>query len=181
VGAVNCNSTATASAAGSGSTSGLSQLRQNVVCLTKAELALWASGKMKAGHDFFKYSEGRDELWCADFASWIYWKSGYPIGPSSSDWNVPRVVDIQAIGQKNSKFHYHTAGGYTPKPGDMVIHLDGQSHVNIVVSVNTNSKSMTIIGGDQHGSGGADGNVVNEYTESINTGDDGITGYVSPD
>lgn len=182
VGSVNCDTAAQASAAGqTGATSGgLSQLRQNVVCLTNGELALWESGKMKAGHDFFKYSQNSDELWCADFASWIYWKAGYQIG-SGSNWRVPSVDGIKQIGMENKKFHWHAAGSYTPRPGDLVIHQIGESHVNIVVSVNTNTSSMVLVGGDQHGSGGADGNVVNKYTVSAFSGTDGINGYVSPD
>jgi hypothetical protein len=159
-----------------------SNLREAVVCLAQAELALWKSGQMGPGHDFFKYSENVDELWCADFASWIFKQAGYPIGPSASNWRVPSVQGIKQVGEDDKKFHYHDAAGYTPKPGDLVIHLSGQSHVNIATSVNSNTHTLTMIGGDQtHGNGGADNNIVSEYSVHAFSGTDGITGYVSPD
>lgn len=168
------------SGSGGGGTNGLSQVRQNVVCLTEHELSLWNSGQMKAGTDFEKYSQGNFRLWCADFASWIYNQANYPLQQGSA-WSVPAVSQIEQIGRAGKRFHYHAAGSYTPVPGDLVIHTIGESHVNIVVSVNTNTKTMRLIGGDQRGSGGAGGNVVNAYVDNGFSGTDGISGYVSPD
>lgn len=185
-GSVDCSGPSTA-----GTSSGaLSQVRQQVVCLAQAELSQWKSGKMKVGFradsadSFSKYSQNSDELWCADFASWVYNQAGYPIGPSASSWRVASVAGIQQIGQSGQKFHYHAAAGYTPKPGDLVIHLSGESHVNIVVSVNTNNSSMIMVGGDQSpttNAGYPDGSVVSKYSAGSFSGTDGITGYVSPD
>jgi endonuclease/exonuclease/phosphatase family metal-dependent hydrolase len=159
-------------------------IRDAVVCLAKAELARWKSGEMKPGHDYFKYSEGDDQMWCADFASWIYKQAGYPIGPSSSNWRVESVLGVKEVGEAGKKFHYHAAGSYTPKPGDIVIHLSGQSHVNVVTSVNTSTSSLTMIGGNQSPvteAGYPNGSSVSEYTVSAFSVVDGITGYVSPD
>lgn len=174
---IDCGTNSTSQAASSDAAGG--STRSKVVCIVEHELALWNSKNMKAGHDFFKYSQNADELWCADFMSWAYNQAGYPL---ANPWRVPAVVTIQAIGEKGGKFQYHDAGSYSPKPGDMIIHLNGQSHVNMVDKV-VNGK-MTEIGGDQHGSGGADGNIVSSYTisgskDNIFTSD-GITGYVSP-
>jgi hypothetical protein len=180
----NCTGSATASgditvsctANGSTDTS-LSSVRQNVVCLTMQELQKWTSGQLVIGTGYKQYSQGRDELWCADFVSWIYNQAGDPL--KSSGWNVPGVDEVQSIGQQDGSFHYHAAGSYTPVPGDIVVHTDGESHVNIVVAVS--GSTMTLVGGDQHGTGGPDGNVVNEYTDSSFSGVDGVTGFVSPD
>ena len=185
VGAVSCNST-------SGATSGLSELRQKVVCLGQAEQALWDSGKMKEGFransedSFSKYSQNKNELWCADFVSWIYNQAGYPIGPNSSNWRVAAVVGVQGVGNKNDKFHWHSAGSYAPKPGDLVIHLqNGTSHVNLLTA--NNNGQITMVGGDQNNKNYNGGDeypahsVVSTYGAKATSGVDDITGYVSPD
>ena len=82
VGAIDCTSTTEVDQ----TTQAISQVRKNVVCVALAELAKWESGKMKPGGDFKTYSQGRDEEWCADFASYVYNKAGYPI-------NRPQVWD----------------------------------------------------------------------------------------
>jgi hypothetical protein len=186
-GSVDCSGSSAATDASSGA---LSQVRQQVVCLAQAELALWTSGQMKVGYrsssadSFAKYSQNNDELWCADFASWIYNQAGYPIG-TSPNWRVASVDGIHTIGDQDQKFHYHAAGNYTPKPGDLVLHQTrAQSHVNIVISVNANANSMVIIGGDQPpttSAGYPDGSVVSKYSLASFSGTDNITGYVSPD
>lgn len=160
-----------------------SSVRQKIVCVAEGELALWNAGKLTAGHDFFKYSEGRDELWCADFVSWVYNQAGYSFGPQDSitnNWNISYVGNLIVPPQSKSKFTYHTTPNYKPQPGDLAIHStpDNQFyHVNLVDS--TSSGKIILIGGDQHGGGSADSNVVN--TETISSPfDDNIIGYVGP-
>ncbi len=173
-----------------------SNVRQQVVCIAQQELSLWQSqpgytplggpGFIYAATGYLKYSQNSQEEWCADFASWVYNQAGYPIQPDPN-WRVAAVQMIQSIGEKNQNFHWHPEPGYTPKPGDLAIHLYGstyaQSHVNIVVGVSGNN--VTMIGGDQ-GPGlppspGTPGQtVVSEYTVNSFTGDS-IIGYVSPD
>lgn len=177
---IDCSSNATSSDSGAQSPSSTTgAVRAKVVCIAEHELALYNNKTMKAGTDFHKYSEGRNENWCADFMSWVYNQAGYPL---ANPWNVPAVVTVQSIGQKGGKFQYHDAGSYSPKPGDMIIHLSGESHVNMVDKVQ-NGK-MTELGGNQHGGGGYPNNLVTSYTisgskDNIFTSD-GITGYVSP-
>jgi len=173
-GAVDCNNPAT---------SGLSAIRQSVTCRALAELAQWQSGQMKPGFransqdSYSKYSQNSDQLWCADFVSWVYNQASYPL-QTSSTWRVTTVQDIQSIGQQNGNFHWHPAGSYTPKPGDLVIHLAGEAHVNIVTAVS--GSTMTLVGGDQIPPF-PDGSRVSQYTVNGFNGVDGITGYVSPD
>lgn len=176
-GVVNCTGTDSV-------TTGLSTTRQNVVCITQQELKAWDNGDMKPGFrpnaqdSFSKYSQNSDELWCADFASWVYNQSNYPLQPGSN-WRVPAVQSIQSIGEQNNNFHWHPSGGsYMPKPGDLAIYSGG--HVNIVTEVQGNN--LTVIGGDQsaNNAGYPDGSKVSKYTiNGFNGG--GITGYVSPD
>jgi hypothetical protein len=166
---------------GDNSASELSATRQNVVCIAQKELTLWES---KPGYPhpaysqngYLKYSQGRKEEWCADFASWVYNQATYPLQDSPS-WNIAYVPNIQAVGEQGGKFHWHTkSSNYTPKPGDLAIH--GANHVNIYIS--TTSGRAHYIGGDQGSGPYPGGSIV-----SIETGngyyDNGITGYVTPD
>jgi hypothetical protein len=189
---VDCSGSSSASAPTTGSTttststpasgdgSGLSQTRQQVVCIAEAELALWKSqpGYPTPAYSetgYKKYTQGRAEEWCADFASWVYNQAGYSF--QSSDWDLPAVSSIQSVGEQNKNFHWHPEGSnYTPRPGDLAIH--GGEHVNIFIS--TSGGTTTYIGGDQGQGPYPGGSIV-----SIETGsgyyDNGITGYVSPD
>lgn len=153
-------------------------VRQRVVELAKQELELWNNGTLKPGTDYHKYSQGRNENWCADFVSWIYNKAGYPLA-ETKEGNVPSVDGVKAIGEQNKKFSYHPSSGYTPKPGDLVIQKGPDiSHVMIVAAVNGNV--MTVIGGNQGGGGG--GYTSSKVTQYNITGFtvDSIIGYVSP-
>jgi len=174
--AVNC--TPDGEGAVASATDSLSSIRQSVVCITQSEFQKYESGTMKPGTDFYVYSENHNEEWCADFVSWVYKQAGYPLGESG--WREARVSEVQHIGQKNLKFSYHEASSYTPVPGDIAVHLDGQSHVNIVVSVNTNDKTVTLIGGNEQSdsSGANTSSRVGKSTTSYSG--EGIVGYVSP-
>jgi hypothetical protein len=124
-----------------------------------------------------KYIEsGYPEQWCADFASWVYNQAGYPL-QSGSDWDISYVPNIQAVGEQNQNFHWHSdTSGYTPVPGDLAIH--GIDHVNIVISVV--GSTVTFIGGDQ-GNGPYPGGSIVSQVNTDGFYSSGITGYVSPD
>lgn len=181
----NCVSAVNCALGAPSANTNLSQLRQNVICLARQELALWKpiyeNNVSFSGTEYLKYTENRHEEWCANFASWIYNQSGYPIG-SGSKWRINTVVGIQSIGQLDQNFHYHDANNYTPRPGDLAIHLNnGESHVNIVVDVVGNT--VTMVGGNQANlktGGGPDTSFVTQYTSAGFTGAN-ISGYVSPD
>lgn len=172
-------------------TTGLSQIRQTVVCLAQGELALWKSQPdylskypafIYAQTGFLKYSNGAYEEWCADFVSWIYKQAGYSFD-FNSNWQVGYVPNIQQMGKNNNKFHLHIVGdGYSPRPGDLAIYDVG--HVNMLVAVN--GSATTYIGGDQTGVGqpehtyGTQKPPSGSVVSAIN-GNGGITAYVSPD
>lgn len=186
-GSINCSA---ASVAGGQTVQNLSQVRQNIVCVAEQELALWKSGSMKPGKDFYKYLgegyRGTGEDWCADFTSWVYNQAGYPFGPAQSagpDWRIPYVGNFLVPPQDNSKFVYHPASSYTPKPGDLALHYNSAknpayTHVNIVVSVSPGE--IILIGGNQGGTGNFETNKVSNDFISSPTGSD-IIGYVGPD
>ncbi len=177
-GFVNCSSSGNV-------TTGLSKVRGDVVCIAKQELVLWQNPDVQKSELCKRYGAGNApggwcEEWCADFVSWVYEKAGYPLQPDPG-WRVPGVVGIQQIGEENVSFHYHAIGGYTPRPGDIAIHLIGEQHVNIVISVSGNT--LTLIGGDQGGPNYGGPNSTSSVSEYTKTGfdSDGIVGYVSPD
>lgn len=180
-GSISCStSTTTTCNGGSTTTAGLDSTQQSIVCLAQQELQLWTSGQLKPNTNaYFKYSNGRSEEWCADFASWIYSQANYPLGPAGSNgpsWDIPNVADLNVPPQDGSKFTYHSVAGYTPRPGDLALH-SGQ-HVNIVVAVS--GSTITLIGGDQGGNS-YPSNVVSEYTLTDPSSDTPpITGYLSP-
>lgn len=164
---------------GCGTVSG--PVSQKVVTLARQELQLWENGKLKPGSDFHKYSQNRDENWCADFVSWIYNKAGYPL-KSGNEGNVPSVDEVRHIGETSSKFDYHPSARYTPKPGDIIIQKNnstGLSHVMLVISVS--GKTMTVIGGNQGSDGrGFTASRVSQYDITGFASND-IVGYVTPE
>ena len=183
----------------SSTSSNLSQVRQQVVCLAQAQLSLWegqpgytsnGSNNFTYAHTgYLVYSQNRSEEWCADFVSWIFNQAGDSL--SQPNWSISSVETIANI--QNPNFTIHNQGTpYTPQPGDIVIYYnttEGYYHVNLVVAVGGNS--ITLIGGDQGGAKGLNyggtqsGSVVSEYTDNFSSnnffgGSDNVYEYVSP-
>ncbi len=160
----------------------LSQVRQNVVCIMKAEYALWKSKKLNPGTDFHKYSEGHTEAWCADFVSWVYNQAGHPVTGDSKKWRLPAVIQLVEVGkEKKNGFSFHSPD-YAPKPGDIII-WSGSEHVSMVSDVK-DGNTFTIIGGNQDGGGGgptASSVTSYEVNKGRAYGGQTITGFVSPD
>lgn len=88
-----------------------------------------------------EYSGNSKDDWCAYFVSWVYWKSGYTLTGSNTNYRVPLVYK-QVAGVPNLRDTFKFYGkyktketGYTPKPGDVVIFArSGRSHTGIVES-----------------------------------------------
>lgn len=185
------------SATPTGSSSSISTLRQNVVCLATNELAEHWTGTLSLSDlDYFTtYTEGRHENWCADFVSWIYNQAAYPISGSSTNWDWPGVAEIHSAAQNGTiGFTWHPIGsGYTPQPGDLAPLSspgDPDYHIEMVVSVN--GPTITYIAGDTgggfpngkdgYGGTGAPGTpgYQSYSTVSETTSQADITGYASP-
>lgn len=141
-------------------TSNLSTGRARVVQILSQEYAAQAG--------MWKYSEGNDEPWCADFTSWVMRESGKPFAnPNSGHWRIPGVLTLTDYLRTQGRFE---ARDYAPQPGDMVLYDEpspkGQ-HVNIVL-VNNNGTLTTVGGGEGRGVG------LSTYTAAD---DPGIRGF----
>lgn len=179
--AVNCTPPTTE---GSTAAAPTNDIRSKIVCLAQAEFALWDSKQLTPGTGFHKYSQGRNEDWCADFTSWLYDQAGLPIN-GKSPGNVPGVRGIYEFGNNRPDLVYNpSGGGYTPRPGDMAIHSGGSGgafyHVNLVTEVSGNN--VTVIGGNQGGGNGSPFYSTSSVTSNVMVGfsaQDTI-GYVGP-
>jgi surface antigen len=117
------------------------------------------------------YSKGRDNEWCADFASTILeWSGGSPWG------HLSRVQDIYHWGLSNSRVSNR------PEVGDLVVFsYDGSSfsHIAFVESINPDN-TITTIGGNE-GYAAADYKTGGTVARSIyNLDDKRIFGFVDP-
>lgn len=126
-------------------TSTLSPGRAAVIRIAAAEYA--------AQPGMFKYSEGNDEPYCADFTSWVMRQSGKPFAnPNSGYWRIPGVMTLTDYLRTEGRWE---PTDYLPQPGDMVLYdtpsPKGQ-HVNIVL-VDDNGTLTTIGGGEGHDGG----------------------------
>jgi hypothetical protein len=63
------------------------------------------------------------ELWCADFASWVYWKSGNGLASRGSFVRTPGVDGIKAWFEAHGHWYANTSYNrsyHPPKPGDFL-------------------------------------------------------------
>ncbi len=104
--------------------------------------------------DETRYGADRNELWCSEFVSWVYWKAGYPFdgGPSGKPWLLSSVKKIKKWFKENSTFilkdnvDWHE---FTPTPGDYVCFGNAEkprSHSGIVEYLDSNDTLHTIEG-----------------------------------
>jgi hypothetical protein len=180
---INCTSSSQAS-------STLSPLRQNIVCLAKQQSALWASKPLSYRyHGFWDYSNNSQELWCADFVSWIYKNAGDAFtGGARDGWDVSYVGYIPGVSAHSASFTYHPVGGkpYTPQPGDIGIFYTNQPFGHTAIYIGNSAGTSVWIGGDQ---GPSPNGAFGDQSDSESTVDVGynepgapgyIMGYVSP-
>jgi hypothetical protein len=196
--AVNCSANPSTT---TGTSTGATAIRQDVVCIAEGELAKWQSGQITPAQGYLTYSQGWYEEWCADFASWVYDQASYPLQPDPN-WQLAGVAEIQDVGQQNQRFQWHNLTdpsaadydpSYVPQPGDLAIHSG--AHVNIVDNVQ--GTTVKLIGGDQTNPADGDDTVFGADSPTRTAPspastslvsvemaygftDDGITGYVSP-
>lgn len=148
-------------------------------------LAIYNYAKQEVGHKEYdarvlEYTQGNKEAWCADFVSWVYKTSGYPLLPQPN-WRVP-LAWHEVAGVPNVKDTFLNAGGYkeyskgyVPSIGDVVIFGDEKSHVGIFVSL-SGTKLTTIEGNSQTTTPNS---VVERTYDNIATA--GIKGYGNAD
>jgi len=130
----------------------------NLDAVVQTALQELASGATEANNGYLKYTDGRHEEWCADFASWVYRQAGKPLtgGTGAGGWDHPSAYELETWIEHNGVYQsLNGSNVQPPQPGDLVFYHNGQGHVNIVVAVNGNS--ITVVGGNQS-------NAVTKYT-----------------
>ena len=115
-------------------------------------------GFSESDNSYLKFTQGREEAWCADFVSYCARQSGL------SNFNFSSVEGIRQWGIENKKYKS------TPKEGDAIILKNGASHTGIVDNVDLANNTVTVTEGNSS-------DQVQQVTYSLN--DSRISGYVT--
>jgi hypothetical protein len=104
-----------------------------------------------------EYTDDNPEQWCADFASWVYWRSGNKLNPSGTG-GVAYSTDKQAGRENNvlnmqSYFSSREIGlprGSDVQPGDMIFYRwrSGGTHMGVIVDYDKSQRIATTIEGN---------------------------------
>lgn len=143
---------------------GLSETQLSIINLARAEYA-----KRPVSYDsaVLEYTQGNNEAWCADFASWVMREAGIPFkNPHSGSWRIPGVYTLQEYFE--SQDHFVIAGTYTPETGDIAFLHGPGGHVAIVLGMEEGK--MLTIGGNENGR-------MRVSTRSIIPGEEGLIGF----
>lgn len=145
-------------------------LASRIVQIAEREYEQNGDRNLEANNDNFKYTDGIQENWCADFVSWVLNEAGSPFtGGASGGWRIAAVSSVRAWFEEHGEWN-PVGGGYTPRPGDIVVYNEGRgaypSHVNIVVAVE--GDTVTTIGGNE---------AATQIKKRVNIGSESITGY----
>ncbi len=121
-------------------------LASRVVEIAKEELRLGAN---EADGSYLKYTGGIEADWCAYFVSWVFDKAGKPFEGGS----IPQVATMREYAQQRGLYFSKTDPSYIPQPGDIVVYKENvdpyPSHVNIVISYDAATETITTIGGNE--------------------------------
>jgi CHAP domain len=127
-----------------------------------------------------------DEEWCADFAAWVWLKSGALVNYQyvNGDLNAS-AASFYEWGVRHGTWH-PAGSGYVPQPGDVAVYgLDTStlvaSHVAIVVSYEPRDRGPNVVNGDGDRTGYS---VVETGTDQYKADTPGasafLSGYTSP-
>lgn len=141
----------------------------------------YAKSPVEYDANVLKYTSGLSVAWCAYFASWVYNEAGVPFaGGYPDDWGVGSVIGLRNYFIKlesEGKAEYYDVGEQHPQPGDIAFYIgtdtpdNGSSeHVNIVISVSSDGKTMTTIGGNES-------DAVRKGTRKVVLGDQSLSGF----
>lgn len=88
----------------------------------------------------------RSEMWCADFAGWVWKSEGVNVGGGSPPTNA-LANSFAAWAQDRGTWH-PAGSGYVAKPGDAAVWKlpSGSGHVGIVVQFNSDRSMYTVNG-----------------------------------
>ena len=202
-GGVTTTSSSCASTCDSGTSTtdaGLSQVRQNVVCVSQQEFKIWQNGVDPATY-CKKYINGLGqdggntggscEEWCADFVSWVYNQAGHPFtGGASGGWRYQGVIQIynDALADGDNLNWHPPSSNYTPVPGDVVLYSSATNrYAHTAIVSNVVGQTLTTIGGDEGSGpwGGPDSTSVVSQDQQTSfygsTANGEVLGYVSPE
>ncbi len=117
-----------------------------VIQIAEGELAL---GAKEENESYLKYTNGVRAEWCAFFVSWVFETAG----AGFEGGTISTASGIMAYGDERGWFHPKGEAGFVPQPGDIAVYKEGlmpfPSHVNIVVSYESNTNTYTSIGGNE--------------------------------
>lgn len=141
-----------------------SETQQRIIKLAQAE---YANRPVSYDAHVIKYTDGVNEAWCADFASWIMKEAGVPFtNPHSGGWRIPGVYTLQEYFESIDKFI--PSGHYIPKSGDIAFLHGPGGHVAIVLEVKEGH--MVTIGGNENGR-------MRIVNRSLEPGAEGLIGF----
>lgn len=129
--------------------SALSDTQKRLLETLRAE---YAKKPVSFDENVMVYTDGVEEPWCADFASWVMREIGQPYtNPHSGGWRIPGVYTLSEYYQAEGR--YVAAQDHTPQMGDVALYIKTarESHTNIVLIVDTETRTMTTIGGNENG------------------------------
>lgn len=125
------------------------------------------------------YTEGFEELWCADFISWVFNEADTPfIHQDTGYWRIPGVETLQEYYRQFGA--YYDVDDYEPQFGDVAFYFgetpDGSSteHVAIVLAVKDNT--LITIGGNE-----TDAGIVQIRADRLKEGAEGLSGFGASD
>ena len=123
-------------------TANLSPTRQKIISLAKTEFKAQSAGA--------KFSQGAEEAWCANFASWIMHQAGAPLkNPHTGGWRIPGTFTLREYYEATGRFKSANSG-YQPLPGDVAIYRNSPvfgDHTNIVLK--NDNGVLTTVGGNE--------------------------------
>lgn len=113
------------------------------------QMAMAEIGKNEADGSYKKFSQGREEAWCADFVSYIWEKANGGVCPwgYNGDKNYKAgVIQIKDWAEKNGNYVKQNDGKGI-SPGDLITFgSDGGDHIGMVKSVDPDGTVHTVEG-----------------------------------
>jgi CHAP domain len=148
----------------------------------------WNAGSTTDRNGITCQGDTRAELWCADFAAWVWKKAGVPVTYGSGSGDLSGAVStFYNYGTAHGTWH-PVSSGYPPEPGDAAVyatvdHKTGAviswDHVAIVTG-GTNAAPNVVNGDWGNPPAGEDG-VIGQDDETTNgAAGDSLLGYTSP-
>jgi hypothetical protein len=108
------------------------------------------------GANIDTFTQNSPEPWCADFASWVYWKAGYGLASRGSYRKTASVSGIDAWFQAHAQWYSNTAYNrdhHPPQAGDFLsfnVPADNSTHGGVIYTV-TSSRITDIEGNYANG------------------------------